>query len=81
MFSAPKKPRDKRAYPQSPDSRPLGIGEQSGRFVYVVDIHDRIYIAPDGPHVHPLVLGLAQEALYAGEIEITQPDTSRRSRT
>jgi hypothetical protein len=73
MFGSPKKPLDRRPYPQSTDSRPLGIGEQVGRFVYVVDLQDTIHVAPDAPHAHPRVLGLAQEALHAGEIAINQP--------
>lgn len=73
MFGAPKTPLDKSAYPRSTDSRPLDIGESVGRYVYVVDLDGIIHIAPDGPHVHPCVLGLCKPAFYAGEITIDQP--------
>jgi hypothetical protein len=31
---------------------------------------ETIHIVPDGPHIHPKVLGGGREALYAGEIVI-----------
>jgi hypothetical protein len=38
--------------------------------VFVVDVAQTIHVTPDGSHAHPLVLGFAQPALYAGEIHI-----------
>ncbi len=73
MFGGMKRPLDKLPYPQSPDSRPLTIGEVVGRYVYVVDLQDTIHVVPDGSHEHPKVLGLAQSALYAGDLRIDRP--------
>ena len=48
----------------------MGIGELAGRYVFVVDLLQEIYVAPDGHHMHPRVLGMVRDALYAGEIHI-----------
>lgn len=34
------------------------------------DVDGEIYALPDGPHLHPRVLGGAQPALYAGDLSI-----------
>jgi len=70
MFGSPKKPKDPTPYPVSTFSRPLATTEKSGRFAYVVDTDEIIHVMPDGLHVHPLILGLAQEVLYAGDLVI-----------
>lgn len=73
MFGNAKSPKDKSPYTKSSESRPLSFKESTGRFVFVVDLNDVIHVAPDGLHMHPLVLGKAQAALYAGEIFIDKP--------
>ena len=70
MYGAAKKPKDRTRYAISPDSWPLTFGEPVGRYVFVVDLTETIHVAPDGSHMHPKVLGLAQAALQAGEISI-----------
>lgn len=71
MYGRPKRPLDSTPYPRSPDSRPIGPNEPPGRYAFVVDLQETVHIAPDGPHVHPKVLGGGREALYAGEIVIS----------
>ena len=73
MFGSAKPPFDPTPYPQDPASRPIRIGESVGRYAFVVDTAGVVHIVPDAPHVHPKVLGLAREALYAGEIAIDRP--------
>ena len=53
-----------------PLSRPLTMSGKPGRFAYVVDTDEIIHVIPDGLHVHPLILGLAQEVLYVGDLTI-----------
>jgi hypothetical protein len=38
--------------------------------VYVRDANGTVHVAPDGPHMHPKVLGGAQPACYAGDLTI-----------
>lgn len=70
MFGKRKDPIDRTPHPRSPDSRRLVVSESPGLYVYAVDEGEVIHVVPDGPHVHPTILGLARPALYAGEIEI-----------
>ncbi len=73
MFGKLKAPIDRTPYPQSPDSRRLVVSESPGVYVFAVDANEEIHVVPDGLHVHPTILGLANPALYAGEIDIETP--------
>ena len=73
MFGRSKKPHDRTPYPQSPLSHPLTLAEPAGPYVYVVDEQEVIHVAKDGPHMHPLVLGGARAAKYAGDLVIAKP--------
>jgi len=70
MYGGRKDPLDRRKYGRSADSRVLTLGEQVGSYVFVFDLQKIIHVAPDGSHVHPLVLGAASPAPYAGELRI-----------
>ena len=70
MYGRPKRPLDRTPHPRSSDGRPLRPNELPGRYAFVVDLRETIHVVPDGPHVHPRVLGGGREALYAGEIVI-----------
>lgn len=61
-----KAPRDTTPYPQDPRSRPIDPTISDGGYVYVRDGNGTIRILPDGPHMHPLVLGGGRPAMYAG---------------
>jgi hypothetical protein len=65
-----KAPLDKTRHPQDPRSAPLASGVPDGLYVYVQDVQGIVYVLPDGPHIHPKVLGNAQPALYAGDLTI-----------
>jgi hypothetical protein len=41
-----------------------------GSYVYVQDVGGVVHVLPDGPHLHPRVLGNAESALYAGDLRI-----------
>jgi hypothetical protein len=73
MYGSPKSPRDAFRYAKAVDSCQLAPSAPVGRYVFVVDVHDTIHVAPDGSHMHPQVLGNAEPALYAGEIIIDAP--------
>jgi len=73
MFGSSKRPLDRFRYLRDVDSRPLRSNELPGDYVYVVDLDETIHVAPNGPHMHPKVLGNAGSALYAGEISIAAP--------
>lgn len=51
----------------------MTLTEHPGAYVYVVNILGVIHVAPDGPHMHPHVLGGAEPALYAGDLTISRP--------
>jgi hypothetical protein len=65
-----KAPLDKTPYPRDPCSIPLSGTLADGLYVYVQDVQGIVHVAPDGPHMHPRVLGGAQPALYAGDMTI-----------
>jgi hypothetical protein len=65
-----KSPLDSTPYPQDPRSRPIDPSIQDGGYVYVRDAAGVVFVVPDGPHVHPMVLGGAQAASYAGDLTI-----------
>ncbi len=70
MFRNAKRPKDRRKHPRSAASQPLDAAATPGRYAYVVDKNEVIHVVPDGPHVHPTILGNGEEALYAGDLEI-----------
>jgi hypothetical protein len=57
-------------YPKNPLSRPITLETPPGTYVFVQDADGVVHVAPDGPHLHPTVLGNGQEAAAAGEIVI-----------
>ncbi len=63
-------PLDRTPYPRDPRSRPIDKNVSDGTYVYVRDAQGTIYILPDGPHMHPKVLGGGQPALYAGDLTV-----------
>jgi hypothetical protein len=71
ILTMAKKPIDRRRYPQDRRSREIAPGIPDGDYVYVVSTNGVIWVAPDGCHMHPKVLGNAQPADYAGEVRVT----------
>src|SRR5262245_24536825 len=65
-----KAPLDTTPYPRDPRSAAIGIGLPDGLYVYVQDTHGVIHLLPDGPHMHPKVLGGGQSAMYAGDLTV-----------
>ena len=65
-----KAPLDTTPYPRDPRSTPIGAGIADGGYVYVQDANGIVYVLPDGPHLHPKVLGGVQPAAYAGDLTI-----------
>ena len=64
-------PIDKTPYPRHARSIPAGAGIPDGGYVYVQDLLGTVFVLPDGPHLHPRVLGGGQAALYAGDLTIS----------
>ncbi|SRR5579884_493432 len=65
-----KAPLDTTPYPRDPRSTPIGPGIPDGGYVYVQDANGIVHVLPDGPHLHPKVLGGARPASYAGDLTI-----------
>lgn len=68
-------PRDRFPYDRDPRSRPLRPGIPAGRYVYVLDRHEEVYVVPDTePHLHKNILGGGQPARYAGDLILAEDD-------
>ena len=48
----------------------MAVDFSDGGYVYVLDLHGVIHVLPDGPHLHPKVLGNAQPVEHAGDLTI-----------
>ena len=57
-------------YKRRADSVLFSADIEPGRYVFVQDADGKVWVAPDGSHVHPTVLGRARPAVAAGEITI-----------
>lgn len=64
------KPRDTTPYPRDPRSVPISAATEDGGYVFVQDGNGVVFVLPDAPHVHPLVLGGGQAAMYAGDLTL-----------
>jgi hypothetical protein len=65
-----KYPQDTTPYSRDSRSRPVDASLADGGYVYVRDVSGTINVLPDGPHLHPKVLGGGQPALYAGDMTV-----------
>ncbi len=65
-----KYPLDPTPYPIDPRSRPIDASIPDGGYVYVQDVNGIIHVLPDGPHMHPKVLGGGLPAMYAGDMTV-----------
>ena len=65
-----KGPLDPTPYPKDPHSKPISVSIGDGGYVYVRDAYGIVNVAPDGPHMHPKVLGGALPAMYAGDMTV-----------
>jgi hypothetical protein len=65
-----KLPLDPFPYPQDSRSKPAHAGMPDGLFAYFRDENGIVWVTPDGPHIHPKVLGGGRPASYAGDMSI-----------
>ena len=65
-----KYPQDTTPYPADPRSRPIDVSIADGGYVYVRDVAGTVWVLPDGPHLHPKVLGGGLPAMYAGDMTV-----------
>ena len=63
-------PRDLSRYPRHADSRRFSPNLDPGVYVYVQACDGMVWVAPDGIHMHPRVLGGARPAVAAGELTV-----------
>jgi hypothetical protein len=63
-------PQDSTPYPKDPRSQPIDASIPDGGYAYVRDVNGTVHVVPDGPHVHPKILGGGQPAMYAGDMTI-----------
>ena len=65
-----KDPLDPTPYPRDPRSRPIDASLPDAGYAYVQDVGGTVHVVPDGPHVHPKVLGMALPGNYAGDMTV-----------
>jgi hypothetical protein len=65
-----KLPQDSFPYLQDPRSQPITPGSPDGGYAYVRDVNGLVLVLPDGPHLHPTILGGGKPALYAGDLTL-----------
>lgn len=51
-------------------SQPIDPTMPDGGYAFVRDANGIVYVVPDGPHVHPMILGGGLPAMYAGDMTI-----------
>ncbi len=56
--------------PRDIRSRPADRSLEDGLYVFVRGSTGEIFVLPDGPHLHPRILGLGKPASYAGDMTI-----------
>jgi hypothetical protein len=61
------------ALPKHPSSAPLSANTPPGNYVYAQDANGVVHVVPNGPGLHPTILGGGQPTAAAGEI-IIDPD-------
>jgi len=64
-------PLDPFPYPHDPHSRQADGTLPDGLYAYVEDDQGIVFVVPDGPHVHPKILGGGQPAIYAGDMTVS----------
>ncbi len=68
MASPTRKPKDRYPYAKHPESKLCSSALEPGDHVFVQDAEGSVWVAPNGPHQHPKVLGGALAAAAAGEL-------------
>jgi hypothetical protein len=63
-------PRDPERYRRHERSVRFSADVPAGAYVYVQDCAGVVWVGPDGPHMHPRVLGGARPAVAAGEVTL-----------
>lgn len=61
-------PGDPNRYRRHEQSTSFSATLPAGAYVYVQDCAGVVWVAPDGPHMHPRVLGGARPVVSAGEL-------------
>jgi len=61
-------PVDPERYRRREDSVLFSPQLAAGAYVFVQDCAGKVWVLPDGSHVHPYVLGRARPAVAAGEL-------------
>jgi hypothetical protein len=61
-------PKDLERYSRHQESVLFSNSVVAGKYVYVQNCDGKVWVAPDGPHMHPRVLGSARAATAAGEL-------------
>jgi hypothetical protein len=63
-------PLDPTPYARDLRSHPIDATVADGGYVYVQDGNGTVHVLPDGPHLHPKILGGGLPAAYAGDLTI-----------
>lgn len=65
-------PTDPNRYKRRENSVLFSPGLPAGEYVFVQDCDGKLWVLPDGFHVHPYVLGRARPAVAAGELTVQE---------
>lgn len=65
-------PRDPERYQRHQQSRVFSPALPAGVYVFVQDCDGVVWVAPDGFHMHPRVLGRARPVVAAGELTLDE---------
>jgi len=63
-------PMDSERYRRHERSERFSTNTAPGVYVYVQDCAGVVWVGPDGPHMHPRILGGARPAVAAGELTL-----------
>ena len=63
-------PKDLERYKKHPDCVLFSAKLDAGQYVFVQDIDGRVWVVPDGCHIHPRVLGRARPVVATGELTL-----------
>jgi len=63
-------PLDVEKYKKNPNSVLFSADLEPGEYVFVQDVDGKVWVVPDGCHLHPTVLGRARPAVAAGELTV-----------
>lgn len=63
-------PKDLERYRRHANSAPFSPSLEPGIYVFAQDLDGKVWVASDGSHIHPRILGRARPVVAAGELTV-----------